>query len=234
MGTRPHLLFCAFKTAWLASESLVSMGPIPYLWFLHTKQRLLDQNNKSLCIPDLICHFVHAKHHDNTRNTSFYESKPWSAVLCIQKSDFRTRIACLYGSQTSPVFVCMQQSVPSIRITNLYGSQPSSVVLCMQNSDFRSRHTSLYGSQTSPVVLCMQNSAICTRNTSPCRSKTSPSILCMQIGVPSIRNTSLYGSQPSSGVFGCKTATFRPEQQVSMGSRFHLSFCAWKTVWLAQ
>ena len=29
--------------------------------FLHAKQRLLDQNNKSLCFPDLICHFVHVQ-----------------------------------------------------------------------------------------------------------------------------------------------------------------------------
>ena len=33
-------------------------------------------------------------------------------------------------------------------------------------------------------------------------------ILCMQNTVISTRNTSLYGSQPSSVVFACKTATF--------------------------
>ena len=47
------------------------------------------------------------------------------------------------------------------------------------------------------------------------------------------RNTSLYGTQPSSVVFACKTATFGPELQVSMGPRPHLSFCARKTVWLS-
>ena len=40
----------------------------------------------------------------------------------------------------------------------------------------------------------------------------------------SIRITSLYGSKPSSVVFGCKRATFRPELQVFMGSRPHLAF----------
>ena len=55
MGPRPHLWFSACKTACLASELLVSEGPRPHLWFLPAKQRLLDQNNKSLWVPTLIC-----------------------------------------------------------------------------------------------------------------------------------------------------------------------------------
>ena len=51
--------------------------------------------------------------------------------------------------------------------------------------------------------------------------------------VLSIRITSLYGSTPSSVAFECKTATFGPELQVSMGPRPHLWFCACKTVCLA-
>ena len=61
IGSNSHLSFCACKTACLAPESLVSMGPNPYLWFLHSKQRLLDSNNKSLRVPDITCRFVHAK-----------------------------------------------------------------------------------------------------------------------------------------------------------------------------
>ena len=61
MFPRRDLSFCACKTACLASESLVSMGPCPHLWFLDEKQRLLDPNNKSLLVPDLTCRFVHAK-----------------------------------------------------------------------------------------------------------------------------------------------------------------------------
>ena len=41
-GTRSHLSFCARKTACLASESLVSMGPSPHVRFLDAKQRLMD------------------------------------------------------------------------------------------------------------------------------------------------------------------------------------------------
>ena len=55
----------------------------------------------------------------------------------------------------------------------------------------------------------------------------------MQYSVISTRITSLYRSQPSSVVFACKTETFGPELQVSMGTRPHLSFCAWKTEWLS-
>ena len=61
---RPHLSLCACKTAWLASELLVSVGPSPHLWLLDTKQRLLDQNNKSPLDSDIIYRFVHAKQRD--------------------------------------------------------------------------------------------------------------------------------------------------------------------------
>ena len=51
----------------------------------------------------------------------------------------------------------------------------------------------------------------------------------MQNNVISIRITSLYGSQPSSVVFPCKTAAFGSELQVSMGPSAHLWFCAFTT-----
>ena len=60
MGPRPHLSDCASKTTWSASEILVSMGPSPHLLFLHAKQRLLDQNYKSLWVPELTYDFLHA------------------------------------------------------------------------------------------------------------------------------------------------------------------------------
>ena len=54
------LSFCACTSACLASELLVSIGPSPHLWFLHAKQRLLDQNYKFLWVPDLTGGFVHS------------------------------------------------------------------------------------------------------------------------------------------------------------------------------
>ena len=61
MDTRPHLWLCACKTATLGLELQVSVGPRPHMWFLQAKQRLLEQNNKSLWIPDMTCRFVHVQ-----------------------------------------------------------------------------------------------------------------------------------------------------------------------------
>ena len=45
-------------------ELEVSVGQSPHLWFLHAKQRLPVQNNKSLWVPDMTSRFVHAKQRD--------------------------------------------------------------------------------------------------------------------------------------------------------------------------
>ena len=58
-------------------------------------------------------------------------------------------------------------------------------------------------------------------------------VLCIQNSDFSIRITSLYGSQPSSVAFACKTATLAPELQVSMGPLPHLWFFAFKPAPLA-
>ena len=79
----------------------------------------------------------------------------------------------------------------------------------MQNSVLRAKIACLYGSQSSPVSFCMKNS------------------------VPSIRITSLHWSQALCVVYGCKTATFGTEKQISMSPRHSLSFCACKTAWFA-
>ena len=64
MCPRYHVSFCACNPAWLAPELLVSMGPSPFLWLLHAKQRFLEQNYKSVWDPDLTCRFVHANQRD--------------------------------------------------------------------------------------------------------------------------------------------------------------------------
>ena len=113
-GPRPQLSFWAFKITWLASELLVSMSPSTHLWLLHAKQRLLDQNYKSLWVPALICGF------------------------CMQNSNFRTRITSRYGFQTLPMVVCIQNSGFSTRITSLYRSQPSCVAFSCKTATFGS------------------------------------------------------------------------------------------------
>ena len=47
--------------------------------------------------------------------------------------------------------------------------------------------------------------------------------------VISTRITCLYGSQPLSVSFACKTACFAVESKVCVGSSYHLSFSACKT-----
>ena len=63
-GSQPPSVVFACKTAWLASELLVSMGPSPHVWFLDAKQRLFDRNNKSLWVPAITCGFMQAKQRD--------------------------------------------------------------------------------------------------------------------------------------------------------------------------
>ena len=109
-GSCPHVWFCACKSATLAHELLVSIGPSLHVWFLDAKQRLFDWNYKALWVKDNTCCF------------------------CMQNFDFWTRITSLYGSQTWPVILCMYNSVLNIRITSLYGSQPSSVVFAFKTS----------------------------------------------------------------------------------------------------
>ena len=56
---------------------------------------------------------------------------------------------------------------------------------------------------------------------------------CIRNSDFSARITSLYGPQPSSVVFACKTASLGPELQVTLGPRPHLWFLAFKTATLA-
>ena len=127
-GSQPSCVVFGCKTATLGLELQVSVGPIPHLWFLHAKRRLLDQS------------------------TSLYGHQTSPVVLCTQNSVICTRMTSLYGSQTSSVVLSTHNCVLNARIKRLYWFQHSPVDLCMQNSDFRTRITSLCGSKTSPVV----------------------------------------------------------------------------------
>ena len=83
MFSRDDLSFIVCTRACLASESLVSMGPSPCLWFLHANHRLLDQH------------------------TSLYWSQTSPVVLCMYKSVLSIGITSLYWTQpSSVVFAC--------------------------------------------------------------------------------------------------------------------------------
>ena len=233
MGPRLHLSFCAFKAAWLASELLFSMGPCPHVWFLDAKQWLLDRNNKSLRVPDLTCRFVHAKQRDLHENDKSIWVPALICVVFMQNSDLGPDLQVCIGP-TPHLWLCTHNSVFSTRIKRLYGFQPSPVVLCMQISDFSTWIASLYWYQPSSEVFACKTAtfgpahkslwapdltSFCAYKTATLwpqlhvdyGSHTSPVIFCMQNSVPNIRVTSLYGFQPLSVVFACKTATFGPE-----------------------
>ena len=59
--SQPSSVLFACKTATFGSELQVSIGPSPHLCFLHSKLRLLDQNYKSVRVPDFACGFLHLK-----------------------------------------------------------------------------------------------------------------------------------------------------------------------------
>ena len=60
-GSQPLSVVFACITATFGSEYKFSKGTRPHLSFLHAKQRLLVQNNKSLWVPDMIYRFVHVQ-----------------------------------------------------------------------------------------------------------------------------------------------------------------------------
>ena len=83
------------------------MGCSPHLWFLDAKQRLMDRNNKSLWVPDIICRFVHAKQRDLHQNDKSIWVPALIYVVFMQNSEFMTRLTSLYVAQISSViFAC--------------------------------------------------------------------------------------------------------------------------------
>ena len=64
------------------------MGSSPHLWFLHAKQRHLDQTYKSLRIPDLTCRFVHAIQRNYHQNYCIYGSHPFCAIFAFKTAPF--------------------------------------------------------------------------------------------------------------------------------------------------
>ena len=147
------MFFFAFKTASLASELQVSMGPSPHLLFF--------------CIHNSVI---------MTRINSLYGSQTSPVIVCLQNNEINIRITSLYGSQpSSVVFACkiatlwpeLQVSMgPSPHMWFLNSKQRLKDKNCKsqwvpaliwgfsrQNSDFWIRITILYGSQITPVVL---------------------------------------------------------------------------------
>ena len=145
MDSSPHVWFCACKSATLAHELLVSVGPSPHLWFLHAKQRLLYEHTSLYGFQTSTVSSCMQNSVPSIRNTGLYGSQPSCVVFGCKTATLGPELH-VYRSQTSPVISCMQNSVPSIRITGLYWS-----LMCgfwMRNSDFWTRIKSIYESHT--------------------------------------------------------------------------------------
>ena len=101
--SQPSSVVFACKTAWLASESLVSMGPSPHVWFLDAKQRLMDRNNKSLWVPDVTCRFVLVKQRDLHEN----DKSIWvPALICVFFNANQRLCDQTYKSVWVPDLIC--------------------------------------------------------------------------------------------------------------------------------
>ena len=136
MGPRIHQSFCACKTALLAPELLVSLGPSTHLLFLDAKQvfwsRITNLYGSQtslvvLCMQNIVI---------SIRIISFFGSQQSSVVFGCKTAPFGQEITSLHGSQTSPFVLCMQNSVISTSFTSLCGSQPSSVVYARKTGTF--------------------------------------------------------------------------------------------------
>ena len=138
MGTRPHLLFCAYKTAWLAPELLVSLGSSRHRWFCAFKTATLGPKLHVPMGPTPHLWFTACKTASLVSELQLSMSPSLMWGFCKQNRDFWTRITNLYGSKISPVVLCMQYSVISTRITFFYGSQPLSVAFGCKTATFGS------------------------------------------------------------------------------------------------
>ena len=123
IGPRPHMPFCAWKTALFSPERQVYMGSSPHLF----------------------CSFFFIHNSDfGTRLTSLYGSQTSSVVMSTYNSVLSPRIRSLYGFQPSRVVLCMPISDFSTWITSLYWSQPSSVVFACKTATFVPAYKSLW------------------------------------------------------------------------------------------
>ena len=125
MGPRHDLSFCAYKTAWLESELLVSMSPISHVWFLDAKQRLLDRNNKSLWVPDITCHCMHENSVIRTRISSLYVSQTSSVVLSTHNSVLNTKIKNYIGSSRHLWFCTCKTATLGLELQVSVGPRPN-------------------------------------------------------------------------------------------------------------
>ena len=103
IGPRPLPSFCACKKAWLAPEKLVSMGPIPHLSFCASKTTWLASELLVSMGPSPHLWFLRSKQRIELQNYKSLRVPALICGFCVQNSELSFRITILYGSQPSPV-----------------------------------------------------------------------------------------------------------------------------------
>ena len=219
MGPRPHLSFCVFKTATLASELHDSMGPRPHLWFVAFKTATLAPELQVSMGPSPHLWFC------------AFTTAPLGPELQVSMDP------SLYGSQTSPMGFCFQNSVISIRISSLYGSQPSFVV-CAFTTEILWPDLIVSMDSTPHLSFCAYKT-VCLE--SELQVSIGPSTqLCILFPKQRLLDPnykSLWGQLPigpSLHLWCCafKTASLAAELLVSMGPRLRLLIWECKTACL--
>ena len=150
MGPRHDLSFCGCKTAWLASEILVSFGRSPHVRFLDAKQRLLDQNNKSLRVPDKSCLLCMENSNFSIRITSLYMSLPSSVVFACKTAHFGPEFQVSMGRSPHLRFLHAKQRVLAQNYKSLW--VPDLTCPCVQ-SKRRDLHQNIK-SILVPALIC--------------------------------------------------------------------------------
>ena len=208
------------------------MGPSPSLWFLHSKQRLLEQNYKSVWDPDLTCRFVYAKQRDLHKNIK----SVWvPALICgfvhSKHRLYNQNYMTLWVPDLTSGFVNAKQR-SSTRMTTLYGFQPFTCGFGCKTAWFApewqdyiasSHHLWFCVCKTAPLGLelqvsvgqrphlcyCMQNSDFWSRITSLYGSQTSSVVLSTHNWVLNTKIKRLYWFQPSPVVLCMQNSDFR-------------------------
>ena len=140
------------------------MGPSPHLWFLDAKQRLLDQNNKSLWFPDFICGLCMQKQRDYpSESLVTMGPSPHLWFWAFKTATVGPKLHVSMGPRPHLWFSTCKTACLASELLVSMSPRPYLWFLCIQNSALRTRHTSLYGSQTSSVDLSTHNSVLSTR-----------------------------------------------------------------------
>ena len=127
----------------------------------------------------------------------------------------------------------MQNNEISTRITSLHWSHPSSVVFACKTATLGPELQVSMGLSSHLLFCAFTTATLWPELIVSMGPRPHLSLCACKNNEINIRITGLYGSQPSSVVYTCKTATLWPESQVSIAYSPHLWFFAFKTASLA-